>query len=164
MRITVLATAGVALALTLAGCGGDDYPSYTKSKACSVPTQSIVDVLGTDHFHTRTKGGPLPVTTQPSFQCNVDLSEEERDIIAVTAGAVSSDTAASTRKQIAAADETFAVGEGQVGVKLSGTSFKGYWLCDTMSAYVDASPDRKTTAAQRKALLTEVAEAAGCGS
>jgi hypothetical protein len=164
MRIPVLAAAGVLLALTLAGCGGDDYPSYTKSKACGVPRQSIVDVVGTDHFHTRTKGGPLPVTTQPSYQCNVDLSEDERDVVAVTASAVSSGTAASTRKQIADADETFSVDEGTAGLTLSGTSFKGYWLCGTMSAYVDASPDRKTTAAERRTLLTEVARAAGCGS
>lgn len=164
MRIPVLAATLATLALALAGCGSDDYPSYARSKACSVPKQTIVDVLGTDHFHTRTKGGPLPVTTQPSFQCSVDLSEEKRDVVAVTASAVSSDTAASTRKQIAAADETFSMGEGQVGVTLSGTSFKGYWLCNTMSAYVNASPDRKTTEAQRKALLTEVARAAGCGS
>jgi hypothetical protein len=164
MRIPVLAVTSVALVLTLAGCGGDDYPSYGKDKACGVPTKRLVDVLGTDQFHTRTKGGPLPVTTQPSFQCNVDLSEEKRDVVSVTAGAVSSDTAESTRRVIAGADEKFTVSEGQVGITRSGTSFKGYWLCGTMSAYVDASPDRKTTADQRQALLTALAEAAGCGA
>lgn len=163
MRIPMLALAGVALVLVLAGCGSD-YPSYAKSKACGVPQQTVVDVVGTDHFHTRTRGGPLPVTTQPSFQCSVDLSEEKRDIVSVTAGAVSSDTAATTERQITEAVESFAVGKGKVGVTLSGDSFKGYWLCGTMSAYVDASPDRKTSSAERRALLTALANAAGCGS
>lgn len=160
----MLAAASVVFALALAGCGNDEFPSYAKSKACGLPKQSIVDVLGTDHFHTRTKGGPLPVTTQPSFQCDVDLSEERRDVVSVTASAVSSDTSASTQRVIEGADESFPVGEGRAGLDLSGTSFKGYWLCGTMSAYVGASPDRTTTPAQRKTLLAALAKAAGCGS
>jgi hypothetical protein len=163
-RLAAVGVSATVLVGLLTGCGSDEYPSYSKAKACSVPAEKISAVVGTDHFATRTKGGPLPLTTQPFFDCSVNLSEEQQDVVAVTAYKLSAKDQASRRKQIAETDEQFTVGRVSAGVKLSEGGFSGYMLCGAVAASVQAGPDRAVSEAERKALVTAVAEAAGCDS
>jgi len=165
----VVVLAALAAAVGLAGCGGDDYPSYSGSKACGVPAATVTDVVGTDQYKTVTRGEALPPTGVRSFSCSVNRADQ-KNAVTVMAKLASFDDIDSRKKQIAAADETFSVAGGQAGIDVNGQDFTALWVCDTndpngtITASVTAG-DTKASAEQRRALVTAVAEAAGtaCG-
>ncbi len=163
----VIAVVGSATVLAgiLGGCGGG-LPAYPNSKACGIPAGRISDVLGTDHFRTTTKGNTLPPREGVSFECSVDL-EDDDDLVTVLAERTSFDILAQQQKMIAAADEQFTVAGAPAGVDVGDHGFTGRWTCaqrvpgGTMRVYVTAG--KKTTAAHREALLSAVAERASQG-
>ena len=161
-RGAAVVAAGAVCVGLVSGCG-HDYPSYSHPQACSVPAETITKVLGTDHFRTRAKGRELPLTTQAYYDCTVATSDKHQAVVSITAMKLSPDDQASRRKQIAAADEQLTVGQTSVGITPSDGSFDAYLLCGPVAASVQASPDRTVTKAERTALVTAVAEAAGCG-
>jgi hypothetical protein len=159
--LVVAISSATLLAGVLGGCGG--VPSYSGSKACGVPVERISAVLGTDHFHTVTRGGTLPPRTGVTFRCSVDL-EDRDDMVTVTAERTSSEIMTQQQQTIAAADERFTVAGAAAGIDVASHSFSGRWTCPerspdgTMRVYVTAG--EKATAAQRKALLRDVAQRA----
>ena len=169
MRGVLVAISSAALLLgALSGCGGD-VPSYSKSKACGIPADQISAVLGTDHFHTVTRGNTLPPREGVTFRCSVN-TEDRDDMVTVTAERTSPDVLAQQQQMIASADERFTVAGAPAGIDVSSDSFTGRWTCaqrvpdGTMRVYVTAG--KKATAAERKALLSAAAERSSeaCGS
>lgn len=160
--VVVTISSAAVLAGSLTGCGGG-VPSYSKSKACGVPTDRISAVLGTDHFHTVTRGDTLPPGESVTFRCSVNL-EDRDDMVTVTAERTSPDVLAQQQQKIAEADEQFTVAGAPAGVDVTSDAFTGRWTCaerlpsGTMRVYVTAG--EKATAAERKALLSAVAERA----
>jgi hypothetical protein len=165
----VAAVAALAAVIWLSGCGGDDVPSYSGSKACGVSADKITDVVGTDHYKTVTKGQDLPPTGVRSFTCSVSTADR-KNVVTVMAKLASPNDIANRKQQITASDETFAVAGGQAGIDVHGSDFTALWVCDTndpngtITASVDGG-DTKASSAQRRALVTAVAEQAGtaCG-
>jgi hypothetical protein len=165
----VAVLAALAAVVGVSGCGGDDYPSYSGSKACGVPAATVTDVVGTDQYKTVTKGESLPPTGVRPFSCSVNLADR-KNAVTVTAKLASFNDIANRKKQIAASEEKFSVAGGQAGVDVHGQDFTALWVCDTndpdgtITATVTAG-DTKASAEQRRALVTTVAEEAGtaCG-
>ena len=164
-RVAAALGCAALLSGTLGGCGGG-IPSYSKSKACGVPVERISAVLGTDHFHTVTRGDTLPPrdVVGASFRCSVDL-EDRDDMVTVLAERTGVDELAQLKQKIATADEQFTVAGAPAGVDVAADSFTGTWTCahrvpgeGTMRIYVTAG--KKATAADRKALVSAVAERA----
>ncbi|MEO7351884.1 MAG: hypothetical protein ABIR34_04565 [Marmoricola sp.] len=155
------------VAAGLAGCGGEDFPSYPNSKACGVSAKRVQAVVGTDHYKTQTKGDALPPTSSPLFSCSVNLADHP-NVLIVTARLRSFDKVATAKKQIAASDEKFTVGAGHAGIEVIGDAFTALWVCETLdkSGTMTASVDGGhvgASAAERRALVTAVAEKAGAG-
>ena len=118
MRGVLVAVGSAALLLgALSGCGGD-VPSYSKSKACGVPADQISAVLGTDHFHTVTRGNTLPPREGVTFRCSVN-TEDRDDMVTVTAERTSSDVLAQPQQMIASADERFSVAGAPAGIDVT---------------------------------------------
>lgn len=158
-RLTVLA----ASLCLVAGCGDDGYPSYSQSKACSVPVEKVVDVVGTDHFHTRTKGGRLPLGSSPTFSCDVDVADR-RDVLSVTVSVSSPSAQADWQRSIDATDEQFEAAGGPAGIQQDSDGFKAWWQCPgRTTGYLTGSPDEQPGTRDLKVLVTAVADAAGCG-
>ena len=165
----VVVLAALAAVVGLSGCGGDDYPGYSGSKACGVPTATVTDVVGTDKYQTVTKGEALPPPGVRSFSCSVNRADQ-KNAVTVMAKLASFNDIANRKKQIAAADEKFPVAGGQAGIDVNGQHFTALWVCDTndpsgtITASVTAG-ETKASSEQRRALVTSVAEEAGtaCG-
>jgi hypothetical protein len=158
-RFAVLAAG----AFLVAGCGDDDVPRYPEAKACGVPVEKVVDVVGTDHFHTETKGGRLPLGSSPRFGCDVDVAGKP-DVLSVTVRVGGPSSQAETQRSIDGADRQFQAADGPAGLRQDGDGFSAYWRCPgTSTTYITGSPEKQPGAEDLEALVTAVAEAAGCG-
>jgi hypothetical protein len=165
----VVVLAALAVVVGVSGCGGDDYSSYSGSKACGVPAATVTDVVGTDEYKTVTKGEALPPTGVRSYSCSVNLADR-KNALTVSAKRASFNDIDNRKRQIAASDEKFPVAGGQAGIDVHGQDFTALWVCDTkdpdgtITASVSAG-DTQASAQQRRALVTTVAEEAGtaCG-
>lgn len=125
-------------------------------------------MLSTDEFHTRTAGRTLPPpTSRPAFVCDVNLMGRD-DVLSVRADWLSSQKLPAYAARIAVADEQFTVAGAPVGIDVTEDGFTGRWTCTGQSAEgtmrIRVTSDERATAADRRALVTTVAEkaAAAC--
>lgn len=155
--------AALVVAVALTGCSATGYSAYSRSKACGVATGLISDVVGTDEFHTETRGDSLPPTTS-SFACDVNLVDQD-DVLTVTVDRISAGQFPADAQQIAEADDRFDVAGAAAGIDVSEGAFTGRWMCaeqspdGTLKVYVTAG--REASAAQRRALVSAIAERVG---
>lgn len=151
------------LAVVTTGCSATGYSAYSRSKACGVATELISDVLGTDEFHTVTRGDSMRPTTS-GFACDVNLADQD-DILTVTVDRESVDRVPAYAKAIADADDRFTAAGAGAGIDVSEGGFTGRWMCadpspdGTLRIYVTAG--KHGSAAQRRALVSAVAERVG---
>jgi hypothetical protein len=161
MRSAALITT-LAVAVALSGCGG--FSKYSRSKACGVPTGDVSAVVGTDRFHTTTRGETIPPVTGTSFTCSVNLLDRD-GVLTVTAERLAGDVLARYREQIVDADEQFTVAGGPAGIEVTDSGFTGRWMCEQQgragAMRIHVRADTKASAAERRALVTAVAERAG---
>jgi hypothetical protein len=162
----------VALALLTAGalsaCSGDDSPpAYARKTACRVPASAVEAVLGTDQFKVSSDNGqklPLgPVSDQDpaDFECAITSGNGSLRFNALQD---SPDKIAAYQASIAGYPVRFDYQGGRAGLSVRDDGFTAGWVCKTVLASVDGPKGEGATEADRKTLLRELADVAGCGS
>ena len=161
-----------------AGCDADPldgpFETYAEQTACGMSTRHVASVLGTRLFRGADPE-PLPLEDRGSWTCAVVTDSVGGAVGSVVAAAsVEQDDWEGEHRRISALKNSFAVAGGQAYVDGGGRAASAFWACDlgpdvdgggTIATIGAAGVTQKPLpVADLRAMVTEIAIAAGCGA
>ena len=139
-------------------CSSNELDTYVANVGCSVPAQSISNVLSTDRFKVSDDSAqPLPLGPETSnYLCTVEDGDGHRIIFTADVGPA--DEAADKQDQFAKSQGSFRYAGGSGFANDGG----GGWACGQVVIQVTTRGNPAHAKSSVAALVKEFADSAGC--
>ncbi|MTB89254.1 hypothetical protein H9L21_10175 [Aeromicrobium senzhongii] len=144
---------------SLLAASGCQEPSYDAERACSIPTDVLAAVLGTDRFSAPSERiERLPFTetsTRGSAGCRIDAG----DVSLYAEALVLPSTEIPQREEVIRSEsDSFALLDGIA--RADGR--RGGWVCGSVAVSVELDGNRDADPSDMRAAIEAVADEAGC--